>query len=80
MNWNGAVLKSERLLLGDSTTEPDDPIHVGHRFTGWGGGEWRNVTRDQLIRAKFESLHNVIEDPDIPLAGGTVQNVGDCFD
>ena len=80
VNWNGAVLKSERLLLGDSTTEPDDPIHVGHRFTGWGGGEWRNVTRDQLIRAKFESLHNVIEDPDIPLAGGTVQNVGDCFD
>ncbi len=80
VNWNGAVLKKERLLIGASTTAPENPIRVGYRFTRWEGGTWTHVTRDQIISAVYQSAYDERVAPSVPAASGTITNVGDCFD
>lgn len=80
VDWNGAVLQNQRLLIGESGAAPESPRRVGYNFTQWDGGSWENVTRDQIIRANYRAVYEAINELNIPLAGGTIQNVGDCFD
>ena len=80
VDWNGAVLQNERILVGTTGTVPESPRRVGYNFTQWSGGSWENVTRDQIIHANYMTVYEAIDELNIPLAGGTIQNVGDCFD
>ena len=80
VDWNGAVLQNERILVGATGTVPESPRRVGYNFTQWSGGSWENVTRDQIIHANYMTVYEAIDELNIPLAGGTIQNVGDCFD
>ena len=80
VDWNGAVLQNERILVGATGTVPESPRRVGYNFTQWSGGSWENVTRDQIIHANYMTVYEAIDELNIPLAGGTIQNVGDCVD
>lgn len=85
----GTILKYIEVPYGGSTTPPDFPRHYGYDFIGWDGGIWENVFSNQNIFAMFEKRPGwytdynedlTILDADIPLAGGYISNVGDCFD
>ena len=83
VNFDGTVLKTEKVPYNGSTTTPVDPARTGYTFNGWTGGVWENVTSDQIIRTVFtliETRTTEIIELGIPLAGGTVTNVGDSFD
>jgi uncharacterized repeat protein (TIGR02543 family) len=83
VNYDGTVLKTAQVPYGGSTTVPGRPTRFGYTFTGWTGGSWTNVTSDQIIRTRFTGITTtatVLTELGIPLAGGTVANVGDSFD
>ena len=71
---------------GGSLAEPHPPKdHKGYDFVGYEGGVWENVTTDQHIFLVYKKRSNwhpdlTILDADIPLAGGYISTVGDCFD
>ena len=82
-DFDGTVLKTIGVSYGGSTTPPVDPDNrVGYTFDRWTGGVWENVTADQYIVAVYDTIPGptVITELGIPLAGGTVANVGDTFD
>ena len=60
------------------------PEHAGFSFVGWIGGVWTNVYSNQIIWASYDrlegNLNTTILDAEIPLAGGYISNVGECFD
>lgn len=91
IDWDGKVLKKVKLNVGDSTTTPlFDELHhrAGWEFVFW-DGVWWNVQKDEIVYARYKPLPYVPEEPDhfgiiidadIPLAGGYMTTVGDCFD
>ncbi len=93
-NMDGTTLKDVYVMYGGSTTPPtrsERVPHNGYDFIGWVGGVWENVTSDQIIFTahkmrdrwypeRDEDDDLVILDANIPLAGGYISNVGDCFD
>ena len=82
INDGGAVLKDSAVSYNGSTTPPATPSKTGFTFRRWTGGVWKKVTANQLIRPLYNTIPgpNVITELGIPLAGGTVANVGDTFD
>ena len=80
----GALMKDVYVPYGGSTTAPDAIEYPGFDFVGWIGGIWENVYRDQIIWASYDrlegNLNTTILDAEIPLAGGYISNVGECFD
>ena len=90
----GTVLKGEYIPYGGSLTPPRErevPDYPGYYFDGWWGGIWENAYTDQNIFTNYvrregwypprENDNGTgIIDAEIPLAGGYISNVGDCFD
>ena len=90
----GTVLKGEYIPYGGSLTPPRErevPDYPGYYFDGWWGGVWENAYTDQNIFTNYvrregwypprENDNGTgIIDAEIPLAGGYISNVGDCFD
>jgi hypothetical protein len=78
------LLKGVAVSYGGSTTPPPSPGRTGYTFKDWTGGVWVNVTANQIIRPLYDAIPSdedaVIAELGIPLAGGTVANVGDTFD
>ena len=92
-SMTGTILKGDYIPYGGSTTSPsykEVPDYPGYDFTGWWGGTWENCYTDQNIFTKYERREGWyppreddgtgITDAEIPLAGGYISNVGDCFD
>jgi len=89
---DGLALGTVKLVYvpyGGSTTAPEIPVHYGYNIVSWDGGIWENVYSDQTIFSTYERrpawYTDVYEDltildAEIPLAGGYISNVGDCFD
>ena len=89
-HWHNIVFVDTRtneiIAMGDVphggwATAPYPPEHPGYQFVGW--TEWvsENITMTQWVYALYERIENeTILDADIPLAGGYISNVGDCFD
>ena len=80
----GGLIKEAYVPYGGSTSAPDVPEHAGFSFVGWIGGVWTNVYSNQIIWASYDrlegNLNTTILDAEIPLAGGYISNVGECFD
>ncbi|MBR3381833.1 MAG: Ig-like domain-containing protein [Clostridia bacterium] len=51
-DWDGAVLKTERVEAGSSASAPDDPVREGFTFTGW-DVDFSNVTGDLVVTAQY---------------------------
>jgi len=96
IDYDGTLLRRERVPYGGSATPPDDPAapeygtrldpsvegHRGnHTFTGW-AGTYTNVTRNENVYARYRYTGGRIDIPDdpIPLTGGAVSNFGDCIE
>jgi hypothetical protein len=52
-DWNGTVLKTQRVFYGLEATAPDDPQRVGYTFSGW-DVEFGEITADLTIMAQYE--------------------------
>jgi len=83
VDWNGTVLKHERVPYGGSATPPADPERARHTFIGW-AGIYTNVTRNTYVFAQYDRAPRgdgtwMVDDA-VPLAGGAVSNFGDTVD
>lgn len=81
VDWDGDILKTEVVGYLGSATPPQNPEREGWLFSGW-NGNWTNVTHDEWVFAQYgrDDRYEMLIDEDIPLAGGYVTNVGDCYD
>lgn len=52
-DWDGTVLKTEKVKEGTSATAPSNPIRDGHRFTGW-DKDFNNIISDLIVTAQYE--------------------------
>ena len=87
VDYNGIPLKQVKVKHGGSTTAPTvTSDRVNYTFIGWDkpASAWDgNVTRDTTINAVYALIEEAaveLTELGIPLAGGTVANVGDSFD
>jgi len=53
VDWDGTLLKSERVRSGGSATAPANPSREGHTFAGWDRG-FTNVKSDITVTAQYE--------------------------
>ena len=58
IDWDGTLLKSQRVLKGSAATAPVDPVREGYMFTGW-DKDFSNVQSDLTVTALYEQ--NVVE-------------------
>lgn len=52
-DYDGILLKEEKVYEGQSATAPEDPIRDEYRFIGW-NGQFDNVTADISVVAQYE--------------------------
>jgi len=52
-DWDGTLLKSQRVLKGSAATAPVDPVREGYTFTGW-DKDFSNVQSDLTVTAQYE--------------------------
>ena len=58
IDWDGTLLKSQRVLKGSAATAPVDPVREGYTFKGW-DKDFSNVQSDLTVTALYEQ--NVVE-------------------
>ena len=51
-DWDGTVLKSERIPADGNAFPPENPTRLGYVFTGW-EGSYNNVSSDVIVTAKY---------------------------
>ena len=56
VDYDGTILKKERVLSGYSATAPNSPVRSGFVFSGW-SAEFICVTSDLVITAMYEETH-----------------------
>ncbi len=61
-DYDGAVIKQQAVLHGESATMPANPTREGYTFTGW-DKTFDNVTEDLIVTAQYEE--NAMLPPDI---------------
>lgn len=54
VDWDGKVLKTERVQEGGAATAPADPVRDGWTFTGW-DVDFSNITADLVVTAQYEA-------------------------
>lgn len=54
-DWDGTVLKSQRVLKGSAATAPADPVREGYTFIGW-DKDFSNVQSDLTVTAQYEQI------------------------
>ena len=54
-DWDGTLLKSQRVLKGSAATAPVDPVREGYTFTGW-DKDFSNVQSDLTVTAQYEQI------------------------
>ena len=79
IDWH--TIELVQVPYGGFASEPEHPIHEGYYFERWYGGPWWEVYSDQIVYALYKPRTKAeITDAQIPMAGGYISNVGDCFD
>ena len=57
-DWDGTVLKTQRVKEGESATAPVDPTRPGYNFSGW-DVDFTNVTADLIVTATYVEKSDV---------------------
>ena len=52
-DWDGTVLKTERVEKGEAATAPETPTRTGYTFVSW-TEDFSKVTTNMIIKAKYE--------------------------
>lgn len=55
LDWNGATLALRSVPFGANAIAPNDPVRIGHTFTGWDRG-YTNVTSNIIVNATYTPL------------------------
>ncbi|MBQ7438436.1 MAG: InlB B-repeat-containing protein [Paludibacteraceae bacterium] len=75
-DWDGTVLKTEKLEQGADATAPADPVREGYTFVGWDAG-FTNVQSDMTVTAIYSKpltgRFSVAADKQIIFAQGNLQ-------
>ncbi len=53
VDWDGAIIKTEQVISGESATAPADPMREGYTFIGW-DRDFSNVTENMTITAFYK--------------------------
>lgn len=53
LDWNGSILKSQKVSYGGSAAPPPSPTREGYIFQGW-NGDYTNVTGNRTITASYK--------------------------
>ena len=56
-DYDGTVLKTETVEVGNSATPPESPTREGYIFSGW-DGNYSNILGNTVITAKYEDENN----------------------
>lgn len=79
LDYNGAVLKNQEVLEGESATPPDDPSRIGYAFTGW-DRSYENITSNIDIHATYSSnIYVVSFDANGGSIVGSKQQIGVAY-
>ena len=75
-DWDGTVLKTEKLEQGADATAPADPVREGYTFVGWDAG-FTNVQSDMTVTAIYSKpltgRFSVSADKQVIFAQGNLQ-------
>lgn len=52
-DYDGTILKTQMVPIGERATAPEVPVRTGYRFTGW-SEEFNQVTQEMTIQALYE--------------------------
>lgn len=55
VDWNGEILKTQQVTIGEAATAPSDPVRNGYNFIGW-DVDFSNVTEDLTVTAQYELI------------------------
>ncbi len=55
LDYNDAVLKTDRVSPGGDAVPPSDPVREGYTFTGWRPA-FTNITADTTVYAQYEKI------------------------
>lgn len=61
VDYNGTILKTEIVEVGQSATAPADPVRNGYNFIGW-DTDFSNVATDVTVTALYELIPVVLND------------------
>ena len=73
-DWDGTVLKTEKVTDGDSATPPSNPIREGYTFDVW-DKSFNNITADTVITAHYIDSTNLMP----PFTDGVWYLPTDCI-
>ena len=55
VDWNGEILKTQQVTIGEAATAPSNPVRDGYTFIGW-DTDFSNVTEDLTVTAQYELI------------------------
>jgi len=55
IDYNGTVLKTQFVQVGESATPPNVTARTGYEFAGW-NGTYTNVTQDTTVQATYQPI------------------------
>ena len=75
LDWNGAVLSTQSVEMGQDATAPADPTREGYIFIGW-DREFTNIQANTFITARYKQLiTNVILSFEFPKGGQAINKI-----
>jgi len=60
IDWDGKVLKSQKVINGSGATAPPNPERPGWKFVGWDPGDFSNITSNLTVTAQYVISDDVI--------------------
>ncbi|MDW2798770.1 InlB B-repeat-containing protein [Clostridium boliviensis] len=51
-DWNGNILKTQKVAIGEAATPPTDPTRTGYTFTGW-DQSYTDIQDDTILTAQY---------------------------
>lgn len=76
-NWDGKVLKTEKVVEGGKATAPENPTRDGYTFAGW-GKDFSNIKGDMELVAVFNPI-TADATSTLPLVGTVITALAGVF-